>query len=314
MWTYNIMYIEIKKRNKSKYYYLCKSLRINGKYKKIRVYLGKNFSKKKLKDEINKKGKIIEEKINLLKKQDPLFNLLNEKEIKEIEKIKKRFGKFLRNSVALKKFLEWFEVSFTYNTTAIEGSTLSLEEVSLILIDKLSPEGKSLKEIKEIENHKKAFEYILSYNGDINKKVICKLHRILTKDILPEKYSGKFRDVQVFIRGVEVIPPKPKDIENEFRELMKWYRKNKLKYNPIVVGAYFHAAFESIHPFIDFNGRVGRLILNFFLFKNKLPMINIKNEEKLKYYKALKEANKENLRYLVKLIIDKLKEIARMLE
>ena len=314
MWTYNIMYIEIKKRNKSKYYYLCKSLRINGKYKKIRVYLGKNFSKKKLKDEINKKGKIIEEKINLLKKQDPLFNLLNEKEIKEIEKIKKRFGKFLRNGVALKKFLEWFEVSFTYNTTAIEGSTLSLEEVSLILIDKLSPEGKSLKEIKEIENHKKAFEYILSYNGDINKKVICKLHRILTKDILPEKYSGKFRDVQVFIRGVEVIPPKPKDIENEFRELMKWYRKNKLKYNPIVVGAYFHAAFESIHPFIDFNGRVGRLILNFFLFKNKLPMINIKNEEKLKYYKALKEANKENLRYLVKLIIDKLKEIARMLE
>jgi len=308
------MYIEIKKRNKSKYYYLCKSLRINGKYKKIRVYLGKNLSKKKLKDEINKKGKIIEEKINLLKKQDPLFNLLNEKEIKEIEKIKKRFGKFLRNSVALKKFLEWFEVSFTYNTTAIEGSTLSLEEVSLILIDKLSPEGKSLKEIKEIENHKKAFEYILSYNGDINKKVICKLHRILTKDILPEKYSGKFRDVQVFIRGVEVIPPKPKDIENEFRELMKWYRKNKLKYNPIVVGAYFHAAFESIHPFIDFNGRVGRLILNFFLFKNKLPMINIKNEEKLKYYKALKEANKENLRYLVKLIIDKLKEIARMLE
>ncbi|RLJ05620.1 MAG: Fic family protein, partial [Candidatus Aenigmatarchaeota archaeon] len=233
---------------------------------------------------------------------------------KEIEKIKKRFGKFLRNSVALKKFLEWFEVSFTYNTTAIEGSTLSLEEVSLILTDKLSPEGKSLKEIKEIENHKKAFEYILSYNGDINKKVICKLHRILTKDILPEKYSGKFRDVQVFIRGVEVIPPKPKDIENEFRELMKWYRKNKLKYNPIVVGAYFHAAFESIHPFIDFNGRVGRLILNFFLFKNKLPMINIKNEEKLKYYKALKEANKENLRYLVKLIIDKLKEIARMLE
>ena len=314
MWTYNIMYIEIKKRNKSKYYYLCKSLRINGKYKKIRVYLGKNFSKKKLKDEINKKGKIIEEKINLLKKQDPLFNLLNEKEIKEIEKIKKRFGKFLRNSVALKKFLEWFEVSFTYNTTAIEGSTLSLEEVSLILTDKLSPEGKSLKEIKEIENHKKAFEYILSYNGDINKKVICKLHRILTKDILPEKYSGKFRDVQVFIRGVEVIPPKPKDIENEFRELMKWYRKNKVKYNPIVVGAYFHAAFESIHPFIDFNGRVGRLILNFFLFKNKLPMINIKNEEKLKYYKALKEANKENLRYLVKLIIDKLKEIARMLE
>ncbi|RLJ01861.1 MAG: hypothetical protein DRP10_03020, partial [Candidatus Aenigmatarchaeota archaeon] len=285
-----------------------------GKYKKIRVYLGKNLSKKKLKDEINKKGKIIEEKINLLKKQDPLFNLLNEKEIKEIEKIKKRFGKFLRNSVALKKFLEWFEVSFTYNTTAIEGSTLSLEEVSLILIDKLSPEGKSLKEIKEIENHKKAFEYILSYNGDINKKVICKLHRILTKDILPEKYSGKFRDVQVFIRGVEVIPPKPKDIENEFKELMKWYRKNKLKYNPIVVGAYFHAAFESIHPFIDFNGRVGRLILNFFLFKNKLPMINIKNEEKLKYYKALKEANKENLRYLVKLIIDKLKEIARMLE
>jgi len=308
------MYIEIKERNKSKYYYLCKSLRINGKYKKIRVYLGKNLSKKKLKDEINKKGKIIEEKINLLKKQDPLFNLLNEKEIKEIEKIKKRFGKFLRNDVALKKFLEWFEVSFTYNTTAIEGSTLSLEEVSLILTDNLSPEGKSLKEIKEIENHKKAFEYILSYKGDINKKVICKLHRILTKDILPEKYSGKFRDVQVFIRGVEVIPPKPKDIENEFRELMKWYRKNKLKYNPVVVGAYFHAAFESIHPFIDFNGRVGRLILNFFLFKNKLPMVNIKNEEKLKYYKALKEANKENLRYLVKLIIDNLKEIARMLE
>ncbi len=308
------MYIEVKKRDKSKYYYLSKSLRINGKYKKIRVYLGKNLDKKKIKDGINKKGKIIEEKTNLLKKQDPLFNLLDENEIKEIEKIKKRFNKFLKNSVALKNFLEWFEVSFTYNTTAIEGSTLSLEEVSLILTDKLSPEGKSLKEIKEIENHKKAFEYILSYDGDINKKFICKLHRILTKDILPEKYSGKFRDVRVFIRGVEVIPPKPKDIENEFRELMRWYRKNKVRYNPIVVSTYFHAAFESIHPFVDFNGRVGRLILNFFLFKNRLPMVNIKNEEKLKYYKALKEADKENSRELVKLVMDELKEIARMLE
>jgi Fic family protein len=308
------MYIEIKKRDKSKYYYLSKSLRINGKYKKIRVYLGKNLDIKKLKLEASKKRKSIEEKINLLKKQDPLFSLLTESEIKEIEKIKKRFGKFSRNGVALKKFLEWFEVSFTYNTTAIEGSTLSLEEISLILTDKLSPEGKSLKEIKEIENHKKAFEYILSYKGDINKKVICKLHRILTKDILPEKYSGKFRDVRVFIRGVEVIPPKPKDLENEFRELMKWYRKNKKRYNPVVVGTYFHAAFESIHPFVDFNGRVGRLILNFFLFKNGLPMVNIKNKEKLKYYKALKEANKENLKYLVKLVMARLKETARMLE
>ena len=107
------------------------------------------------------------------------------------------------------------------------------------------------------------------------------------------------------------IPPKPELIPLEFSKLMKWYNKNKKRYNTVVVASYFHTAFEGIHPFVDFNGRTGRLLLNFILLKNRFPAIDIRNRNRIEYHKAIKYAIKEsNLKPFVNLVIEYIKEIS----
>jgi Fic family protein len=110
------------------------------------------------------------------------------------------------------------------------------------------------------------------------------------------------------------FPPKPTEVTPKMTALLTWYTKNKKRLHPLILASYIHSEFEKIHPFIDGNGRVGRLLMNFILHKNKYPMINIPNSTKYKYYEALEKAQtKNNLRPFVKLLIDLLKENKLML-
>jgi len=161
---------------------------------------------------------------------------------------------------------------------------------------------------REIENYEKAFSYVFNYKEDITKNFILKIHRILTRNALPEDRSGKFRKVQVIITGVEIIPPKPEVVEKDIEQLIKWYNKYKRKYHPVILAPYFHAAFEGVHPFVDFNGRTGRLLLNFILMKNGYPIIDVKYKDRLKYYDALQDAQKNNLKSFVNLVAKYIKE------
>lgn len=161
--------------------------------------------------------------------------------------------------------------TFTYHTNAIEGSTVNLLETLTILFEGVTPPGKTMREVREVENHRMAFDYAMAYRGDVSKAFVCKLYRIMTSRILGPWESGAFRRVQVFIRGSDIVTPSPEEVEGRFKELMLWYRGNKRKYNPVVVTAHVHTAFEGIHPFVDYNGRVGRLLLNFILMKRGFP-------------------------------------------
>jgi len=296
-----------------KYHYLEKNVRINGKWKKFSIYIGKGELLKKQIQFLKKKySKILDEKTSIyLKSIDPLLSLLSDKQIKELEEIKNKYNKEYRKlpPEGKKRYYEWFVTQFTYNTSAIEGSTVTLRETGMILFDKITPPGKTLDEVREIENHKKAFDFILSHKGDITKNFVLKIHKILTANILSKETSGKFRKVQVYIRGVEIIPPKPQEVGKEFKKLMNWYKTRKKKYHPVVLASYFHSAFEGVHPFVDFNGRTGRLLLNFILMKNRFPAVDIKNKDRMKYYDALQKAQKGNLEPFVNLIVKYIKEI-----
>ena len=132
----------------------------------------------------------------------------------------------MKDSSVYENYYEHFVTEFTYDTNAIEGSTVTLQETALILFDKIVPEGKSIREISEVQNHKDAFDYMLAYKGDINRAFVLKLHKLLMHNIL-WKHSGRFRDVQVYVRGASFTPPKPQDVEKQFKQLMHWYRSNK---------------------------------------------------------------------------------------
>ncbi len=293
-------YTEIQEKNGRKYYYRVKSVKKGKKVTKVRGYLGVNLSKK----EIHKLEKEMDKTLN-----KSLNSLLTIKEKQELISIKKKYKGQPKGN--LQNRYEVFLAKFTYDSNAIEGNTLSLQETSYILFENRTPEGKSLREINEVLNHKKAFDYMLNYNGDMHKKFICDIQKIIVESTLKkelEKQVGAYRDLQVYIRGAKFIPPKPTEAKKEMANLLRWYNKNKNKLHPLIVGAYFHAAFESIHPFVDGNGRTGRLLMNFILHKHGYPMINIPNKIKLEYYGCLEEARKGNLRKFVEFLFSIIKD------
>lgn len=298
------MYLERQKRKTGAYFYIVENIRKPGGWEKVRIYIGKDLKERDIKRLSKSKKSELEKRAHGARKSaDPLLNLVSAEQQKRIRQIKESYRKNKRVSQSVyENRYEHFVTEFTYDTNAIEGSTVTLQETALILFDRIVPEGKSIREISEVQNHKSAFDYMLGYKGDISKIFVLKLHKLLMHDIL-WKQAGKFRDVQVYVRGAEFTPPKPENVEKEFKRMTLWYRVNKRKYNPVVVAAYFHHVFESVHPFRDGNGRVGRLLLNFILRKNGLPMVNIKHKERIRYYDALNAGNKGNLKPLVNLII-----------
>lgn len=299
------MYVEVQKRQNAKLYYLVESVKHKGKTTKIRIYLGKNLAKGELEKLKKQKSKALAEKsMKVRAKSDPLESLVSSEMHKLLEEAKKKHKKspIHTDRNLWKNYYETFVSEFTYNTNAIEGSTLTLQETSMILFDKIVPEGKTITEISEAQNHKDAFDTILAHKKSFTKSFVLKLHHELMHNIL-WKYAGKFRDVPVGIRGSDVVLTPPDKVEEEFRALMRWYATNKNKYHPVVVAAYFHFAFELIHPFRDGNGRVGRLIMNWMLHNFGYPMINIKFRNRQRYYNALHAMqNNEDLKPLVDLI------------
>src|SRR3989338_5356723 len=291
-----MVYTEVKEKNGKKYYYRVKSVRKGKKIDKKRIYLGAGLGA----EELAKKEKEADIELSVFE------NLLSKEEIKTLDKIKEKFEK--ESKITLENRYEAFSAIFTYNSTAIEGNTLTLQETTHLLFQNIVPAGKSLREINETLNHKKAFDYILGYKEDITKEFILELHRLVVANTLrPELNSqiGRFRDVQVFITGVLWFPPKPSDVHQRMASLLSWYTKNKKKLHPLVLASYFHSEFEKIHPFVDGTGRVGRLLMNFILHKNKYPMINIPNAIKYRYYEALeKSQTKNNLSPFVKFMIE----------
>ena len=294
-----MVYTEIKERNGKKYFYRVINSRKGKKFNKKRVYLGVDLNKHNLAVEESKADKEL-----ML-----LSTLLNEQEKNELESIKKLF--LSEPKTNFENRYESFISLFTYDSTNIEGNTLTLQETSQLLFENITPR-KSLREINEVINHKKAFDFILEDKKDISKELILQLHKLIVQNTLRpelENQIGKYRTLQVYIRGTQWFPPKPEEVSGEMASLLNWYAKNKDSLHPLILAAYFHSAFETIHTFVDGNGRAGRMLMNLILHNHNYPMINIPHKKKHIYYKSLEDSQiKGNLRPLVKFLFDLVKE------
>src|SRR3989338_5054939 len=291
-------YTEIQERDSRRYYYRVKSIKIKGKVEKKKVYMGVNL----LPEELMIKEKESDKELGILSA------VLEKEELDFLETIKRDFSKEPKEN--FENRYEVFCSLFTYDSTGIEGNTLTSDETSFLLFEGRVPKDKSLREVHEVINHKKAFDYILSYKGDITKEFILKLHELVVLNTLRQdliSQIGKYRIVQVFIG--RSFPPKPQDVPDKMGGLLRWYSSNKKTLHPLILASHFHAEFEKIHPFVDGNGRVGRLLMNFILYKNKFPMINIPKKIRFRYYEVLQDAQyKNNLKPFVRFLINILKK------
>ena len=204
------------------------------------------------------------------------------------KKIKHEQNKSKIDSVTLSSYEKDFELRFTHNSTAIEGNTLTLMETKVVLEDGVSIGGKELREIYEVINHKKAYEYVkkcIADNKALDENIVKDLHAILTENII---VGGIYRNQEVRISGAGFTPPSGNEMYIQIKAFYEDLR-NKTELNPIELAAWTHAEFVRSHPFVDGNGRTSRLLMNYQLMSQGFLPISVDKEKRLDYYNALEE-------------------------
>ena len=179
-----------------------------------------------------------------------------------------------------------FMVDFTYNSNAIEGNTLTLKETAMVL-EGMTIDRKPLKDHLEAVGHRDAFLYvedIAQNKARLRDTEIKAIHSLVLMNRPEDK--GVYRRIPVTIAGAYTEPVQPFLIEPKLTELLAENEDRKKTMHPIERIARFHLEFEGIHPFIDGNGRTGRLILNLELIRNGYPAINVKFTDRKRYYDA----------------------------
>ena len=185
----------------------------------------------------------------------------------------------------VQRLYEDFMIEYTYNSNAIEGNTLTLRETDMVLRG-LTIDKKPLKDHMEAVGHKEAFWYIcdlVKEKAELSEYVIKQIHTLVLADKPHDR--GIYRRVPVRIMGAQHTPPQPYLIEPKMTELILNFNKNSEE-NIVDKLARFHLEFEGIHPFIDGNGRTGRLLVNMELMKAGYPPIDIKFTDRMRYYDA----------------------------
>lgn len=218
----------------------------------------------------------------------------------KIDELKKELDQY-RNLDSF-RITQALELEYTFESNKIEGNTLTLQETDFIINEGLTISGKSMREHLEVLNHNEAIDYIkdlVQNHISITERQVLSIHNLILRGIYPED-AGKYRKVQVMIKGSSHLPPQPFLVAKKMEELYYWYFDNKTKLHPVILAAEMHERLVCIHPFIDGNGRTSRLLMNLILLQNGYVIANIKGEftSRMKYYEALESChtskNKEN--------------------
>lgn len=291
----------VKKQVKGiEYYYLEHSYRDNDKIEKMQKYLGKE----------------IPANIDRIKAEF-MNNLNNKLWYVDLDKIKRNASNEFKSfsKTAQEKYSDNFLVKFTYNTNRIEGSTLTLKETARLLEGGTTPKDRSSKDVKETEAHKLVFQKMMSENSDLTLKLVLAWHKDLFANTDLE-IAGKIRIHAVAISGSRFEPPMPDELNYLLRKFFQWYNNHKNSVHPVQLAALVHLKFVTIHPFIDGNGRISRLLMNFILHRNGFPLFDIKYVNRSTYYNALERSQtKEEERIFVQYLIKRyLKEYKKYIK
>ncbi|MGV8109956.1 Fic family protein [Methanospirillum sp.] len=308
--------------NKNGKSYLVKDIQVNNKKNKVYLRLDEGISP----DNIEEKGR------------EYLFNL----EIKAIEKkasisaktYKSRyFSPDLIQSIEIVRFLyqvlmdyctiserdvyaEKINLNYIHGTTAIEGNTLSYSDVENLMKYGILPEKRKLREVNEVQNFAAVLKYRNEFKGKVNKQFILKLHELIMNNI--DRFSaGVFRrNDETLIYGEDLTLCPSLLIEEELDRIVdEYYHSIKDGYYPFETAVMFHYNFETIHPFTDGNGRVGREILNYMLSNSGYPTFLVLGKHRESYLDALRAGNIDKFGEMViefaKLLINQYSEILK---
>ncbi|HLD37210.1 MAG TPA: Fic family protein [Candidatus Nanoarchaeia archaeon] len=248
-------------------------------YRTINVFLESNYYLEKIKVLKLKKDKFLLEKLE------------------EAEACKLHYNKVFnkKDDATKKEILRDFLIEFAFNTTSIEGNTINLEEARNLLQEGLTPKDKTLREIYDLQNTEKVFFWLYDagLKEDLSNELIVRIHDKLMENIDARK-GYRTADVRVLRSNFDATPAP--FVKTDMDLLLKWHQENKSRLHPLVLATIFHHKFEKIHPFMDGNGRTGRMLLNYILSKNGYPPTIIHKKTRKEYLEAMRIADKSGLK------------------
>ncbi|MEK6793125.1 MAG: Fic family protein [Nanoarchaeota archaeon] len=290
-------HLELKRLNGSKYIYFVKKVSFMSQKLIIKKHIGvDSITINKEKYILDKIDEISNEEFNFRKKflstvKDKISYNAHLPEKLEIDSIK------IENLIEGKKCREIidneFAKEFIFNSNNMEGSKIPADRVREI-IDTGDTKYKDKNEVKEVQNSILAFDY-LKKSFKFNLSSIKRVYNILTKDLVRDgnqKYPKGFKKEPNIVGNSETTPPEK--VEEELNALINWYKKNKNNVHPLLLAFEFHRRYEFIHPFLDGNGRTGRLIMNKILISNNYQPIIIYKDNKMAYFNAIEKSKEKS--------------------
>ncbi|NXK92303.1 FICD transferase, partial [Formicarius rufipectus] len=234
----------------------------------------------------------------------PLVEEIDQRYFSIIDSKVKKVMAIPKGNSALRRVMEESYYHHIYHTVAIEGNTLTLSEIRHILETRYAVPGKSLVEQNEVLGVDAALKYVnatlASRIGSITIADILELHRRVLGYADPVE-AGRFRATQVFVG--HHVPPHPRDVEQQMRELVQWLNsEDALALHPVELAALAHYKLVYIHPFVDGNGRTARLLLNLILLQAGYPPVTVRKEQRAEYYHVLEAANEGDVRPFIRFV------------
>jgi len=263
------------------YYYLQHSFRKKGKIITKELYLGTEIP-----EDIEKREEVF------------LRQYLKAEVFKKLDSIKtvyKQEWKRIPSSIQ-KKMLVDLSIEFTYNTNAIEGSTITLEETEELIKHRMAPH-KDIRDIQETLKHSELFFKIIKKPQSIANETILQWHKELFSGTKSDM-AGRYRDY--LVRVGPYTAPDWQEVKRLMKALIQWHSKNSRLMHPVELAARAHYKFEKIHPFGDGNGRTGRLLVANILQKAGYPHLIIEYKRRMSYYKALSKTEDNFLMYFIR--------------
>ena len=251
--------------------------KIRKAYKKIHLFLESNHYLEKVKELKLKKDEFLKDKTE------------------EVEACKLHYNELFKKQDKLtqEETLKNFVIEFSFNTTSIEGNTINLEEARNLLQEGITPKGKTLREIYDLQNTEKVFFEVYNSKKKLSHDFIIEIHDKLMESIdLRKGYRNT--DVRVIRSNFEATPAPY--VKADMNVLINWYEENENKLHPLTLATIFHHKLEKIHPFRDGNGRTGRMIINFIMLSKGYPPMIIRKKSREEYLENLRTADKAGLK------------------
>jgi Fic family protein len=235
----------------------------------------------------------------------------------EIDLLQKEINKYRPLSPGLlDQIKEYYKIGLTYSSNALEGNTLSESETKIVLEEGITIGGKPLKDHFEAVGHAAAYDYIYTICNQkvITEEHILQLHKLFYHHI-NEDEAGKYRRTKAIITGSKYPLPKPEQLSSLMKEMTLHFKETRKNKHPVEAAALLHKEFVFIHPFIDGNGRVARLLMNLLLLQEGYNIATIPPITRNQYIDALELAHiddRDFLNFIARMVRETQKDYLRL--